>query len=269
MDPVYSHDTLKHTPALCTHVTTSDDSDASGGFVNTSVPLAIEKTGDSAVTVVSCSDVARTEKDALVAVDGITSHEKRPCAAGTPDAIVDTGTPLRSKSRRTVPLATASFVASHVTERGELLRLMLPARGVPTTRPNVGPLRTVMFTLATIDASWSQRTDTKYPTPLCNTPVPPTSVPGQLTLPPPPGRPVPMTPAAAPVDDRTTDTVTVPSESAPPKPSHDTVAGARRYQTAFCAGAEIVKPTAGGATTVMTGDDEKSVDVFVDVMRIE
>ncbi len=78
MDPVYTHDMLKHTPADCTHVTTADDVVESGGFESTSVPLAMENTGDSAKMVESCSDVTRIEKLALVAVDGDTSHEKRP-----------------------------------------------------------------------------------------------------------------------------------------------------------------------------------------------
>ena len=122
-------------------------------MVKTRVPLTIVNTGDCATTVVSCSSATRTEKAVLVAVDGDTSHENIPLDAGTPDAIVATGTPLRSKSRRTVPLDTSALDASHVIESGLLLTLTLPAKGAPTTRPYVGPLSAVMLTRATSEPS--------------------------------------------------------------------------------------------------------------------
>jgi hypothetical protein len=260
---------LKHTPALCTHVTISDDRDESGGLVKTIVPLAMENTGDSAFTVVSCSEVIRMEKAALVAVDGDTSHENRPCDAGTPEAIVATGTPLRRRSSRTVPLTTAAFAASHVTERGLLFTLMLPARGAPTTRPKVGPLAAVTLTLATRAPSWLHRTTTVYATPFCSTPVPLARAPGQLTLPRLPGRPVPITPTTAPVEALNTVTVTVPAASVLPKPRHEMNAGAKRYSTAFGPGADKTIPAAGGETTVISGEEENREEELVDAMRKE
>jgi hypothetical protein len=266
LEPVKAHVALKHTPALCTHVTAAVDCVESGGADSSSVPLTIENTGDSASTVGSCSELTRTEKAALVAVEAATSHENLPADASTPDATVATGTPLRSKSRRTVPPDTSAFDASHVIESGLLFTFTLPARGAPTTRPYEGPLTAVMLTRATSVPSCSQRTTTLYAEPPARALV---AAPGQLTFPAAPGRPAPTTPTTAPVAACTTDTVTVPAASALPKPTQDTAAGARRYHAAFCPGAAITSPAAGGETTVMSGEEESRVVSFTEVMRME
>ena len=79
------------------------------------------------------------------------------------------------------------------------------------------------------------------------------AVPGNVTVPPTPARPLPSMDTKAPEPVTIMRRLTVPPTSGLPKPAHDTFAGASVLQTTPLAGAVMNSPEEGVATTVTRG----------------
>ena len=95
------------------------------------------------------------------------------------------------------------------------------------------------------------------------------ALPGKVTKPAAPARPLPSMDTNWPVSARRMRRLTVPPTRGLPKPAHDTFTAARAHHTAPLVGAVMTRPEEGGDAKVSRGEVLEMEALARDVMRIE